>query len=108
MTPTIDRRSRPRIVTQLPVRICSTLGTVEQAAQIRDISTSGVFLYTGSQMTPGSDLELVLVLPPELTAGEKCWVCCRARVVRVEQGPGQDCGVAAEIRRLDLLPEIAF
>ncbi|MGA7908231.1 MAG: PilZ domain-containing protein [Candidatus Sulfotelmatobacter sp.] len=109
MNPTkAERRSRARVVTQLPVRIRSTSGTPEQTAHCRDVSTSGIFLYTNSQMAAGSDLELVLMLPPELTAGEKCWVCCQARVVRVEQGPGQSCGVAAEIRRLDLLPEIAL
>jgi hypothetical protein len=29
-----------------------------------------------------------------------------ARVLRVEQGRGKDFGVAAEIRRMDILPEI--
>jgi hypothetical protein len=48
----------------------------------------------------------VLILPPELTSGEKCWVCCHARVLRVEQGAGKDFGVAAEIRRMNILPEI--
>lgn len=103
-----ERRSRARIVTQLPVRIRSTEGTPEQTAQTRDVSTNGIFLYTKSRMAAGSDLELVLMLPPELTDGEKCWVCCQARVVRVEDAPGQDFGVAAEIVRLDVLPEIAI
>jgi hypothetical protein len=51
-------------------------------------------------------VELVLILPPELTSGEKCWVCCHARVLRVEQGAGTNFGVAAEIQRMDILPEI--
>jgi hypothetical protein len=46
------------------------------------------------------------MLPPELTSGEKCWVCCHARVLRVERGSGNDFGVAAEIQRMDVLPEI--
>jgi len=79
---------------------------VEQTGQTRDVSTNGVFLYTNSRMEAGSDLELVLMLPSELTAGEKCWVCCQAKVIRVEDGPGRDFGVAAEIRRLDVLPEL--
>ena len=33
-------------------------------------------------------------------------MCCHARVLRVEQGSGNDFGVAAEIRRMDILPEI--
>jgi hypothetical protein len=106
MTSKTDRRSRQRLVTMLPVRVRSSSANAELSAQTRDVSTNGVFLYTASRMTEGSDVELVLILPPELTAGEKCWVCCHARVLRVEQGPGKDFGVAAEIRRMDILPEI--
>ena len=106
MNSKIDRRSRERVVARLPVRVRSTAATAELSAQTRDVSTNGVFLYTESRMAEGSDVELVLILPPELTAGEKCWGCCHARVLRVEQGPGKDFGVAAEIRRIDILPEI--
>ncbi len=102
----IDRRSRERVVARVPVRVRSGGGKSELSAQTRDVSTNGVFLYTESRMTEGSDVELVLILPPELTSGEKCWVCCHARVLRVQQGPGKDFGVAAEIRRMDILPEI--
>jgi hypothetical protein len=78
----------------------------ELAAETRDVSRNGVFLYTKSRLAEGSDVELVLMLPPELTSGEKCWVCCHARVLRVERGSGNDFGVAAEIQRMDVLPEI--
>jgi hypothetical protein len=106
MTSKIDRRSRERVVATLPVRVRNGAANAELSAETRDVSTNGVFLYTKSRMVEGSDVELVLILPPELTSGEKCWVCCHARVLRVEQGPGNDFGVAAEIRRMDILPEI--
>jgi len=106
MTSKVDRRSRERVVAKLPVRVRSKAANAELRAETRDVSTNGVFLYTQSRMTEGSDVELVLILPPELTSGEKCWVCCHARVLRVEQGPGTDFGVAAAIRRMDILPEI--
>jgi hypothetical protein len=106
MTPKIDRRSRKRVVATLPVRVRGAAASVESNAKTRDVSTNGVFLYTQSSMVEGSDVELVLILPPELTSGEKCWVCCHARVLRVEHGTGKDFGVAAEIRRMDILPEI--
>jgi hypothetical protein len=88
------------------VRVRNVDSNSESSGQIRDVSTNGIFLYTQSPVAVGSDLELVLILPPELTSGEKCWVCCHARVLRVEQGSGKDYGIAAEIRRIDLLPEI--
>lgn len=106
MTSKIERRSRQRVVARLPVRVRSVEDNSELTAETRDVSTNGVFLYTASAMVEGSDMELVLILPPELTSGEKCWVCCHARVLRVEHGPGKDFGVAAEIRRIDVLPEI--
>lgn len=100
-----DRRVKERIVTRVPVRV-RTADKAELSAQTRDISRNGVFLYSESPMKEGSDVELVLILPPELTFGEKCWVCCHARVLRVEQGPGTKFGVAAAIQRMDVLPEI--
>jgi hypothetical protein len=95
------------MVTKLPVRVRHAASNTELSAETRDVSTNGVFLYTDSRMTEGSDVELVLILPPELTSGEKCWVCCHARVLRVEQGSGTSFGVAAEIQRMDILPEVS-
>jgi PilZ domain len=103
MTADTDRRSGKRLITRVPTRIRTSQG--EQGAQTRDISANGVFLYTKSKIEKGTDVELVLILPPELTSGEKCWVCCQATVVRVEDGP--EFGVAAQIRRMDILPELA-
>lgn len=104
MTPDNERRSGTRINTNVPTRVRTSQGT-EQTAQTRNVSANGVFLYTNSKMEKGTDVELVLILPPELTAGEKCWVCCQATIVRVEEGP--QFGVAAQIRRMDILPEVA-
>lgn len=101
-----ERRLRQRFVTRIPVGIRNHPGSAEVTAHTRDVSTNGIYLFTGSRMVEGSNVELVLILPPELTSGEKCWVCCHARVIRVEQGPGTDFGVAAEIQRMDILPEI--
>jgi hypothetical protein len=103
MTVDTDRRSGKRIATRVPTRIRTPHG--EDNAQTRDISANGVFLYTKSKIEKGTDIELVLILPPELTSGEKCWVCCQATVVRVEEGP--EFGVAAQIRRMEILPELA-
>ena len=106
MKPKIDRRSRERVATAVPVRVRGRAIDAEMSAETRDVSTNGIFLYTKSRIVEGSDVELVLILPPELTSGEKCWVCCQARVLRVEQGAGNDFGVAAEIQRMDIMPEI--
>lgn len=100
-----ERRSGTRIATRVSAQVRTPQGAA-LAAETRDVSASGVFLYTNSKMEKGTDVELVLILPPELTSGEKCWVCCQATIVRVEE-QGKDWGVAAQIRRMDILPEMA-
>jgi len=106
MTADTERRSGTRIATRVPTRVRTPEGT-DQTAQTRDVSANGVYLYSKTRMEQGTDVELVLILPPELTSGEKCWVCCQATIVRVEEN-GSDFGVAAQIRRMDILPEVAI
>ncbi len=106
MTTNGERRSGTRFARRIPTRVRTTQGT-DQTAETRDVSANGVFLYTNSKMEKGTEVELVMILPPELTSGEKCWVCCQATVVRVEE-QGKDWGVAAQIRRMDILPEMAI
>jgi hypothetical protein len=102
-----EQRSVPRVPVQVQVSIRS--GKSESSTGLtRDLSRNGIFFYTDSQIHEGSNLEMVLMLPPELTQGEKSWVCCQASVVRVEaaSGTGQ-MGVAASIRNIATLPEIS-
>ena len=104
--PKSERRSGPRV----PVRLGVTIRSAESrptTAYARDLSTNGIFLYVNSEILVGSELEMVMMLPTELTQGEKRWVCCQASVVRVETG-GEDgrFGVAAAIRSIATLPEI--
>jgi hypothetical protein len=105
MKPDGERRSGTRIPTRVATRVRTTKG-IDHTAETRDVSANGIFLYTNSKMEKGAEVELVLILPPELTSGEKCWVCCQATIVRVEE-QGSDFGVAAQIRRMDILPEMA-
>lgn len=102
-----ERRSGQRITRKLPVRVRLGGASSEHSATTRDLSESGIFLYTGAVVEAGTDVELVLVLPEELTGGEKCWVCCQACIVRVE-ARGAEFGVAARIKRMDVLPEIGL
>jgi hypothetical protein len=104
--PKSERRSGQRV----PVRLGVTIRSAESqpaTAYARDLSTNGIFLYVNSEILVGSELEMVMMLPTQLTQGEKRWVCCQASVVRVETG-GEDgrFGVAATIRSIATLPEI--
>jgi hypothetical protein len=102
-----ERRSRSRIAVELPVAIKLSEGNLQLTGNTRDLSSSGIFFYTQATISEGSELEMVLILPPELTQGEKRWVCCQASVIRVEdKNQGREFGVAAQIRRIEVLPEI--
>ncbi len=102
-----ERRTGRRVTARVPVSIKTQAGSVEATGFTRDLSNGGLFLYTDSRIAAGSELEMVLILPPELTQGAKQWVCCQASVVRVEDGKdGANLGVAATIRSLEVLPEI--
>ena len=104
--PKDERRSRNRISASLPVSIKPS-PTLSASGFTRDLSLSGVFLYTDVQIREGSELEIVLMLPPEVTQGERQWVCCQASVLRIEAGHDEgQIGVAARIDNLAGLPEI--
>jgi PilZ domain len=102
-----ERRTSQRVPAKLPVTIQSP-AKASVTAVSRDLSMSGIFLYSDSEILVGSNLEMVLMLPAELTDGEKHWVCCQASVIRVEPS-GEDgrFGVAASIRTMVALPEIS-
>jgi len=101
-----DRRSKQRIPVRLGVSIRSSQGP-PATGHTRDVSANGIFLYVDSEIKVGSEMEMVLMLPPQLSKGEKQWVCCQASVVRVEAGGGGGFGVAASIRSMASLPEIS-
>jgi c-di-GMP-binding flagellar brake protein YcgR len=102
-----ERRSGQRTSVQVPVSVKAPSGQVATAGVTRDLSAGGIFLYTDSRIREGSELEVVLILPAEITKSEKQWVCCQASVVRVEVGQEEGSfGVAATIHSMDILPEI--
>jgi hypothetical protein len=103
MTADSERRAGTRVPARVPTLVRTAQGA-DHGAQTRDVSANGIFLYTKSRLEKGTEVELVLTLPPELTSGQKCWVCCQATIVRVEE-EGEEFGIAAQIRRMDIMPE---
>jgi hypothetical protein len=104
-TTSTERRSGQRVPVGVPVKVRHQ-GSEHQGLT-RDLSSSGIFLYTESGMKAGSKLELVIMLPSGMGLGPGGWTLCAASVVRVEESEGKGMGVAATIDRIDLLPEIS-
>jgi hypothetical protein len=99
-----ERRSQRRIPVRTEVEIKSAAGSA--SGRTRDLNARGVFLYTDSVVGEGTRLELMLVLPPEVTGGQRQWACCQASIARVEATTPGGFGVAARIDRIEILPEI--
>jgi hypothetical protein len=99
-----DRRSRQRVPVRVPVKVRHD--GAEHQGLTRDLSSSGVFLYSEPGIKSGSKLELVIMLPPGLGLGPGGWTLCQASVVRVEESEGKAVGIAATLDRIARLPEI--
>jgi hypothetical protein len=105
MTP-IERRRQKRTLVNVPVKLRPEAGT-EQTAITRDLSSSGIFIYTDSALEPGARLELVMMLPSDIGFNLGGWALCQASVVRVEQSAGKTVGLAATFDRVELLPQLS-
>lgn len=106
----MERRRQVRTPVQLPVKIRPKIDNEpappERSGLTRDLTSSGIFLYTDSALEPGAKLELVLMLPPSLGLGVGGWTLCQASVVRIEPTDGKGVGVAATLDRIERLPEL--
>jgi hypothetical protein len=102
--PSDERRSGQRLPVQVPVKVRHEGG--EQQGLTRDLSSSGIFLYSESGIKAGSKLELVIMFPPGLGFGSGGWTLCEASVVRVEESDGKGMGIAATLDRIEFVPEI--
>jgi len=105
--PKKDHRRAERHPYKIPSSVKVKGEQKRTTATTGNLSSQGVFFFTDSKVEAGSELELILIMPPEIPEFARRWVCCNARVVRVEEKPGQkQIGIAAEITRCEALPEV--
>lgn len=105
------RSRRVRLESSAHIKLPETNGeSAEVLAVTRDISSRGVFFYLDRELAAGSQFEMVVMLPEEISQIGRAWMCCRGTVVRVENGTsetgGREFGIAAELDRCSVLPEI--
>lgn len=87
----VERRVGQRFPYLLPVSIRQTSTKIEAAGFTQDLSSRGVFLFTDAPLVEGSEVELTLQMPSEITLGESMRVRCRGHVLRIVRpaGPSQ-------------------
>jgi c-di-GMP-binding flagellar brake protein YcgR len=103
-----ERRNARRYDLSLPViiRIPTERLVDTQKGKTRDISTRGVYFVLEQDLEAGSELDITLTLPAEITQGSEVFVRALGKVVRVEKrledGTAR-LGVAAVIERYDII-----
>lgn len=80
-----ERRKNRRYNLSLPATV-NPIGQESVSARSRDISTGGAYLVIGSEgnLLPGTELDLTLTLPKEVTSEEEVLVRAHGKTVRVD------------------------
>jgi hypothetical protein len=103
-----ERRTARRYDLSLPILIRVPKEHVgdSQNGKTRDISTRGLYFVIDQDLQAGSELDITLTLPGEITRGSEVLVRAMGKVVRVERRKEDDSdrlGVAAIIERYDIV-----
>jgi len=97
-----ERRKAQQFSIRVPVTVKYTQsGHYEFTGVSRDLSGSGMFLQTDSNIEEGAQVEVILTLPSK--ASEQVTIQVRGTVVRVERSSQP--GIAIEFEKLVILPE---
>ncbi len=114
----IERRVGQRFSYLLPVSLRQSEGLVEGVGFTQDLSSCGVFFFTDACLREGSEIELTLRMPSEITLGDSMPVRCRGRILRIvrpvaalfQESPREaraetKIGVAVRLEGYEYLPE---
>jgi len=103
-----ERRIARRYDLSLPliIRLPTERAVDTQKGKTRDISTRGLYFVIEQDLEAGSELDITLTLPAEITHGTEVFVRALGKVVRVErrmEDGSTRLGVAAVIERYDII-----
>ena len=103
-----ERRAARRYDLSLPViiRVPVERQSESRNGKTRDISTRGIYFILDQDLVAGSELDITLTLPAEITRGTEVFVRAQGKVVRVEKKPSngkEHIGVAAVIERYEII-----
>jgi len=115
----VERRAGQRFPYLLPLSLRQTATSLEGLGFTQDLSARGVFFFTDAPLEAGTEIELTLRMPSEITWGESMPVRCRGRILRVvrpaaspedSSGPARaetKIGVAVRFDGYEYLPQAA-
>lgn len=112
----VERRVAQRFPYLLPTSFRQIKDGIEGTGFTQDLSSRGVFFLTDAPLSEGSEIEITLRMPSEITLGPNMPVRCKGRILRVV-GPGSwnaagvsnaaqtKIGVAVRLECYEYLPE---
>lgn len=103
-----ERRTTRRYDLSLPIiiRVPTERALDTKQGKTRDVSTRGLYFVIEQDLEAGSELDITLTLPADITHGTEVFVRALGKVVRVEQrleDGNPRMGVAAVIERYDII-----
>jgi hypothetical protein len=103
----LERRRSQRFPTQQMVSMfLRNDGARECTAVADNVSTGGAFVHCDRYIAVGSEAFVILLLPHEITFGERKGACCVSKVVRANEEPKQrKYGIALAFQHYQLLPQ---
>lgn len=106
-SPQPEKRSAPRKNLKIPAKVHTEGSGID--AETLNLSQSGIFLECATRVSEGSPVDIVMILPKEITGEAAKWVCCSATVQRVQDKvDGGRYGVAASVTRIQAMPELTW
>jgi PilZ domain len=79
----VERRVGQRFPYALAVSVFEPASSVKGVGFTQDLSSRGAFFFTEIPLAEGSQIDLTLQMPSEITLGDSMPVKCRGRVLRV-------------------------
>jgi hypothetical protein len=104
--PSTERRRVPRFELHLPVVIrLQDAGETREALTVsRDASSNGLHFFLTEGIKDGTQVEVEMTLPNQITLSEPVRVRCLGRIQRCEQTQGANAGMAAAIEKYEFSP----
>lgn len=103
----MERRASRRFRIKLPmtVRWANLSGNWETQAESEDITSRGVYFFSPAKIENGSSVEVIIVMPHQITLAEPVRVRCLGHVRRTEIKDTGRRGVVVEIQQYQFLRE---
>src|SRR5205814_8216196 len=98
----VERRVGQRFPYLLATSFRQTSDGIEGVGFTQDLSSRGVFFLTDAPLTEGSEIELTLRMPSEITLGESMPVRCKGHILRIVRPVSNSVhtGVTPQVRKI--------